>query len=53
MSAAVEKAAAAGSEAEVWFSGLVGSDDFDSLKEMADAKAQILFPGVMMGFKDE
>jgi len=51
MCAAVEKAET--EEKEVWFSGLVGADDFDSLKEMAEAKSFILFPGLLMGWGDE
>jgi len=51
MDAAIEKTA--GEEKDVWFSGLVGEDDFASLKEMATAKSNILFPGVMMGWEDK
>ena len=29
-----------GEEKEIWFSGLVGLDDFDSLKEMAGSNVQ-------------
>jgi len=48
MAAGVEKSA--GEAKEVWFSGLVGEDDFLSLKEMAEAKSEIIFPGVIAGW---
>ena len=48
MSAAIDKAG--GDSKEVWFSGLVGVDDFEELTEMATNKAEILFPGVFMGW---
>jgi len=38
---------------EVWFSGLVGGDDFDELTEMATRKDEILFPGMMTGWADK
>lgn len=48
MAAAVEGGAKESKEA--WFSGLVGEDDFLSLKEMAESKSDILFPGVIAGW---
>jgi len=51
MAAGVEKEA--GESKEVWFSGLVGADDFLSLGEMATAKAEILFPGVIAGWSSK
>lgn len=50
--AAVTEAGATASK-EVWFSGLVGGDDFDELKEMVDRKDDILFPGVMSGWAEK
>lgn len=38
---------------EVWFSGLVGGDDFDELTEMATRKDEILFPWMMTGWADK
>jgi hypothetical protein len=38
---------------EVWFSGLVGGDDFDELTEMATRKDEILFPWMMAGWADK
>lgn len=49
--AAVEKAG--GDAKEVFFAGLAGEDDFESLKEMAAAKSEILFPGVLYGWESK
>lgn len=51
MDAAVEKAG--GDAKEAWFAGMVGEHDFEALKEMAAAKAEILFPGVMYGWESK
>lgn len=51
MDAAVEKAG--GEAKEVFFAGLVGEHDFEALKEMAGAKEEILFPGVMFGWESK
>jgi len=51
IAAAVEKSAHESKEA--WFSGLVGEDDFLSLKEMAEGKSDILFPGVIAGWSSK
>jgi len=50
MDAAVEKAEEAAEAKDVWFSGLVGEADLESLKEMAKSKSEILFPGVLYGW---
>lgn len=50
MDAAVEKAEEAAEPSEVWFSGLVGDADLESLQEMASSKSEILFPGVLYGW---
>lgn len=50
MDAAVEKAEEAAEAKDVWFSGLVGDADLESLKEMAKNKSEILFPGVLYGW---
>ena len=38
---------------EIWFSGLIGEDDYKSLCEMSEAERPILFPGLMYGWGDE
>ena len=38
---------------ELWFSGLVGDDDFNALKDMASNQTNILFPGVIIGWKTQ
>jgi hypothetical protein len=55
MDAGVELAEASGESKDVFFSGFAGADDFESLKGMAEAKSDILFPGVIAGWatKDE
>ena len=50
MDAAVESAEKSAEAKDVWFSGLVGEDDLESLKEMAKSKSEILFPGVLFGW---
>lgn len=37
---------------EIWFSGLVGEEDFKSLNEMVEDERPILFPGVIVGWSD-
>lgn len=37
---------------EIWFSGLVGDEDFNSLKEMVPDQRPILFPGVIVGWEN-
>jgi hypothetical protein len=50
MDAGVELAEASGEAKKVFFSGFAGEDDFESLKGMAEAKSDILFPGVIAGW---
>jgi hypothetical protein len=50
MDAGVELAEAAGTATKVFFSGFAGEDDFASLTGMAEAKSDILFPGVIAGW---
>merc|ERR1712086_215467 len=50
VAAALDKAEAA--EADVWFSGMLGEQDIEGLKEMAEGD-NILFPGWMAGWKSE
>merc|ERR1719331_780273 len=50
VAAALDKAEA--SETDVWFSGYLGAQDIEALKEMADGD-NILFPGWMAGWKSE
>ena len=53
MDAAVESAEESAEEKEVWFSGLVGDYDFESLKEMAASKEEIFFPGILYGWESK
>ena len=50
VAAALDKAEA--SETDVWFSGYLGEQDIEGLKEMAEGD-NILFPGWMAGWKSE
>jgi len=50
VAAALDKAESA--EADVWFSGMLGEQDIEGLKEMAEGD-NILFPGWMAGWKSE
>ena len=50
MDAAVEKAEESAEAKEVWFSGMVGDADLESLQEMVKSKSEILFPGVLYGW---
>lgn len=37
---------------DTFFSGLVGEQDFNSLKDMVENQRPILFPGVIVGWED-
>lgn len=37
-------------EKDVWFAGWAGDKDFESLKEISEAKGPIMFPGVLSGW---
>merc|ERR1711990_932828 len=50
VAAALDKAEA--TESDVWFSGYLGAQDIEALKEMAEGD-NILFPGWMAGWKSE
>lgn len=40
-------------EKEVYFAGFAGEQDFEGLKEIAEKKDKIMFPGVIMGWDSE
>jgi len=40
-------------EKEVFFAGFAGEQDFETLKEIAEKKDKIMFPGVMAGWDSE
>jgi len=48
ISTAVQSAESA--ETEVFFAGFSGDEDFLSLKELAEAKGELMFPGVVAGW---